>query len=129
MNHGYRHPTDPRPPSTGRQTGSVSLAGRESVIASAARAVRAALQRVGFWTAVSMPLGYIYLFYNGLMAADPIRFVGLLGLHFVALLVGRGYKVRAAAERRVSAYREWGDRAEEQDETPEQLEALTNSDV
>lgn len=67
--------------------------------------VGGALQWLGFWTAIALPLSYLYLFVNGLTAAELIWLVQLLGLHLVALAVGRGHKAESTGTG-VSTYRD-----------------------
>lgn len=58
----------------------------------AVQLARTAVQWLGFWTAVALPLAYFYLFLHGLTPYELVRLVQLLGLHVVALFAGRGYK-------------------------------------
>ena len=51
------------------------------------------LQAIAFWAAVVMPFVYLPLFVTGIeTASEGIALAGLIGLHVVALVVGRRYR-------------------------------------
>lgn len=53
------------------------------------------LAAVAFWSAVGLPLLYVPLLANGLSGGrDLTLFLGLFGLHLVALVAGRSYASR-----------------------------------
>jgi hypothetical protein len=55
--------------------------------------VKAPLQFVGFWVAVSLPFVHLPLLANGLDGLEnALLFVGLLVLNLLALLVGHGHE-------------------------------------
>ena len=58
-------------------------------------ALGAPLSAVAFWCAVGLPVLYVPLLVTGLDAPrDLALFLGLLGLHLVALVAGRSYASR-----------------------------------
>jgi hypothetical protein len=63
----------------------------ESVRATALRTAAAPIRFVGFWAAVALPFLYLPLLYRGLESNEVTVFVGLLGLHLLALVVGHNY--------------------------------------
>ena len=63
----------------------------ESVRATALRTAAAHVRFVGFWAAVALPFLYVPLLWQGLESNEVTVFVGLLGLHLLALVVGHNY--------------------------------------
>ena len=56
-------------------------------------AVTAPLELLGFWSAIALPALYLPLIVTGLdTTSELITFLGLLGLHLVALVLGRSYR-------------------------------------
>ncbi|WP_101295148.1 hypothetical protein [Halegenticoccus soli] len=62
------------------------------LLAGAARLVLFPLRFLAFWTAVAIPLCYLYLLVRGLAAQQFARLGLLVAVHAVALLVGHGHK-------------------------------------
>lgn len=57
--------------------------------------LRTAAVRVGFWAAVGLPLLYLPLLSNGIANGQELAgIMGLLLLHFVAIVVGHRYNQR-----------------------------------
>ena len=53
----------------------------------------APLELLGFWSAIALPALYLPLLLTGLdTTSELVTFLGLLGLHLVALVVGRSYR-------------------------------------
>lgn len=56
------------------------------------RWVRTSLSALSFWSAISLPVLYIPLFVSGLESTTGLGlFLGLFGLHVLALIGGRKY--------------------------------------
>lgn len=81
----------------GRGRGARRQATTHRVVGRLVAALRGTVQWLGFWTAVSLPLAYFYLFLHGLTATELVWLTQLFGLHLGALTVGRGYKAESAA--------------------------------
>lgn len=75
-----------------------------TVLAPVLAAIRKALVWVGFWSAVTIPLAYFYLFYNGLTGPELLTLGKLVGLHVLAFVVGRGYNGGTATDAPASSY-------------------------
>jgi hypothetical protein len=63
-----------------------------SMVLETRRLVAPPVQFVAFWAAISLPFLYLPLFSGGLEATEVTVFLGLLGLHVVALFVGHGHR-------------------------------------
>ena len=61
----------------------------------AAGSLRRGARAVGFWTAVLLPAAYPgVLLAGGWLSSSRVVLVGLLGVHLLALLLGRDYERR-----------------------------------
>lgn len=54
----------------------------------------APVERLGFWVAVAMPLGYLPVLADGVGSRDLALLFALFALHALALSVGHGYDRR-----------------------------------
>lgn len=53
----------------------------------------APLELLGFWSAIALPALYLPLLVTGLdTTSELVTFLALLGLHLVALVIGRSYR-------------------------------------
>lgn len=65
---------------------------RKRPVRSLRRHVRVPLSALSFWIAIALPAVYLPLLVVGIDGADGLLlFLGLLGLHVLALVGGRGY--------------------------------------
>lgn len=59
----------------------------------AARTLTAPLSALAFWLAIALPALYLPLFVTGLESTgDLLTFLGLFGLHLLALFAGRSHR-------------------------------------
>jgi hypothetical protein len=56
-----------------------------------AKTVIAGVEFACFWTAVCLPIGYLAVLYHGLTGREFGILIGLLGLHSLTFVLGRGY--------------------------------------
>lgn len=57
------------------------------------RYIRTPLGVISFWSAVTLPVLYVPLFLGGVRSSnDLVLFLGLFGLHVLALTAGRDYQ-------------------------------------
>lgn len=61
------------------------------VLRSGVEIVTTPFRFVAFWAAVALPFLYVPLLFGGLQGEQTSAFVGLLGAHLLALVVGHGY--------------------------------------
>lgn len=85
-------------PLFGRRSGEEGTAGARRRVRAPRRLARAAVDQpvraVAFWGAVALPAAYLPLLAMGLDGPGEARlFLGLVGLHVLALFVGRSYDV------------------------------------
>lgn len=51
----------------------------------------AGVRATGFWTAVAVPFGYLYLLWGGLSGGEATVLLALLALNLLSLVVGHGH--------------------------------------
>lgn len=57
------------------------------------RWIRRPVSAISFWGAIALPLLYLPLFYVGIDTTDElVAFLGLFGVHILALVGGRHYR-------------------------------------
>lgn len=67
------------------------------------RQLRAPLSALSFWSAIALPVFYLPLFATGIeTSTDLLVFVGLCGLHVLALVGGHNYHSNLATASRNS---------------------------
>lgn len=55
--------------------------------------IRIPLSKVAFWVAIGLPVLYLPLFLSGIETLTELfLFIGLLGIHVLALIRGSGYR-------------------------------------
>ena len=67
--------------------------GDEALLATLVPTVAASVRKLGFWSAIFLPIVYVPVLARGLSTSvDAALFLGVLALNLAALYVGRAYR-------------------------------------